>query len=180
MVLVNVPAELNASFYVAWSVTMIAFLVPATIGQVLLVEASRARNRWAHIRTAGGLSLGVMGLASLAGWARPDVITSLFGSGYRPAAQVLPRLLAAGIPWAITSVALADARVRGDSRGTLAITLMLAFGVLVPATLLVPKHGITGASEAWLGGHLITAALATLVLVGGLRGEPPGAHASIP
>lgn len=170
LVLVNVSATANASFYVAWSVTMIAFLVPATIGQVLLVEASRATDRWAHVRTAAVVSLALMVVASVAVWMRADMITSLFGSGYRPGADILPRLMAAGLPWAVTSVALADARARGDSRSTLAITLTLAGAVLIPAAVLVPERGIAAAAAAWFGGHMISAALALRVLARGRRG----------
>ncbi|MEY2475676.1 MAG: hypothetical protein QOG87_991 [Actinomycetota bacterium] len=180
MVLVHVSATANASFYVAWSVTMIAFLVPATIGQVLLVEAARATDRWSHVRAAAALSVGFMGVASLVGWVRADLITSFFGGGYRPAADVLPRLLAAGLPWAVTSVALADARVRGDSRATLAIAVTLALAVLGPAAVVTPSRGIAGAADAWLVGHIATAAIAGAVLFHNRWGEPARGGASIP
>ena len=180
MVLVHVSATANASFYVSWSVTMIVFLVPTTIGQVLLVEASRVADRWAHVRTAAALSLAFMGLVSLVGWARADVITSLFGSSYQAAADVLPRLLAAGVPWAVTSVALADARVRGDSRSTLAITVVLAVAVLLPAAVLVPERGIAASADAWLGGHVAAAILSMFVLRRSRQGEPVTAEPSIP
>ncbi|MEY2568965.1 MAG: hypothetical protein QOE35_3494 [Actinomycetota bacterium] len=180
MVLVTVPASANASFYVAWSVAMLIFLAPATIGQVLLVEASRTSTRRSPILAAGSISVGLMATASIGAWVRADVITSLFGAGYRPAAEILPRLMAAGVPWAITSVTVADARVRGDTRSTLGITGTLGLAVLVPAAILVPEHGIRGAADAWLGGHLVTAGVSAVLLIRSRVNRPAGAGASVP
>lgn len=165
LVLLSVSARANASFYVAWSVTALVFLVPATIGQVLLVEAARAEDHWGHVRAALALAgAGMVGAASLA-WARADVLTSVYGDSYGEAARILPQLMAAGIPWTVTSVALADARVRGDTRSTLAITVVLAAAILGPALLLIPSRGVDGAADAWLWGHLLAGVVGGTILV---------------
>ena len=65
--------------------------------------------------------------------------------------------MAAGVPWAVTSICLADARLRRDSRATLLITLVLGATVLGPALVLVPDRGIDGATTAWLAGNVIAA-----------------------
>ena len=165
LVLVNVTPTANASFYVAWSVTMIAFLVPTTIGQVLLVEAPRVEDRWGHVRTSAVLSGLIMTVAAVAVWLGSDLVVTLYGAGYREASDILPRLMLAGVPWSITSVALADARVRRDSRATLAITLALAASIIGPALALVPTGGIGTAADVWLSGHVATSTIALVVLL---------------
>ena len=44
IVLVNVSSADYAAFYAIWSVTVIVFLIPHTLGQVLLVEGGRTAN----------------------------------------------------------------------------------------------------------------------------------------
>lgn len=159
LVLIHVTARTNASFYVAWSVTMVAFLVPVTIGQVLLAEGPKATGDGApaHTRMALGVAVGLMALASLVAWLFADVIVRLYGADYREAADMLPVLMAAGVPWAVTSIALADARLRRRSAATLAIPIVLAVVVLVPALALVPGRGVDGAMTAWLIGNFVAA-----------------------
>ena len=50
IVLVNVDADDNASFYVAWGVAGLACYVPTAIGQALLTEGGRDG---AHLRSPG-------------------------------------------------------------------------------------------------------------------------------
>ena len=165
LVLVHVTPAENASFYVAWSITAIAFLVPATIGQVLVVEATRATDRWSHVRAATFLTVVLMSVGFIVAVVRADLITALYGDSYGRAADVLPRLMAAGIPWALTSVALADARVRRETGATLGITIALGAAVLGPAVLLVAAEGVDGAADAWLMGHVVAATVAAATLV---------------
>src|SRR3546814_1256871 len=53
---------------------------------------------------------------------------------------------AAAIPWAVTSVYLTEARVRHRHAATVAITLALSAAILIPALVVVPDHGLAGAS----------------------------------
>lgn len=164
LVVLHVTPSENASFYVAWGVTLVAFLVPVTIGQVLLTEGSRADGHAAaQSRQALVLAVALMAAASLVCWAFADVIVSLYGSGYREAARILPTLMAAGVPWAITSICLADARLRRDSRSTLLITVTMGISVLGAALLLVPDRGVDGATAAWLAGNAIAAVVGTVL-----------------
>ncbi len=59
IVLVYVAPSDNANFYVAWAIVAVVLLVPATLGQVLLVEAGR------HGATDAGSSAGSPGRRSL-------------------------------------------------------------------------------------------------------------------
>lgn len=96
-----------------------------------------------------------------------NLITTLYGDDYAEAAELLPRLVAAAIPWAITSVYLTEARVRHRHGATVAITATLSLAILVPALVLVPDRGLDGAATAFLGGNLVAAVVAILLHLSG-------------
>ena len=73
---------------------------------------------------------------------------------------MLPALVAAAIPWAVTSVYLTEARVRHRSGATVLITATLRSPSSVPALVLVPEDGIDGAATAFLAGNIVAAVVA--------------------
>ncbi len=168
IVLVHVDADRNASFYVAWGVAALACYVPTAIGQALLAEGGRGgATLRSQVRLAIGVAGGLMVLGAVAATIGRDLVVTLYGSEYRAAADVLPLLVAAAIPWAATSVYLTEARVRHRSGATVAITMTLSLAILVPALVLVPERGIDGAAQAFLGGNLAAAVVAVVAhLVG--------------
>lgn len=160
LVLVNVAPSTNANFYVAWSVVAVAMLVPTTLGQVLLVEGSRGDAAPIQpVIAVAAVGAGAMACCWLAAFALQRLVPLLYGPDYRSAGRLLPVLLAAGVPWALTSVALADARVRQDHWATLLTTFVLSASVLAPAAVLVPRYGLAGASWPWVFGNLIAASV---------------------
>lgn len=161
IVLMHVDADRNASFYVAWGVASLACYVPYAIGQALLAEGGRdgARLR-SQVRLAILVSGGLMVLGTAAATVGRGLVTVLYGDAYEEAAEVLPLLVAASVPWAITSVYLTEARVRHRHLATVAITATLSVAILLPALLLVPDRGLDGASAAFLGGNVVAAVVA--------------------
>jgi O-antigen/teichoic acid export membrane protein len=174
IVLVNVDPDLNASFYVAWGVASLACYVPTAIGQALLAEGGRdgARLR-SQVRLAILVAGGLMVAGAAAATVGRDIIVTLYGDDYREAADVLPALVLAAIPWAITSVYLTEARVRHRSGATVLITAVLSLAILLPALVLVPDDGIDGAAYAFLGGNIVAALVALGTHVQG-RGTADG------
>jgi O-antigen/teichoic acid export membrane protein len=170
IVLVNVDADQNASFYVAWGVAAVACYIPTAIGQALLAEGGRDG---AHLRSQVRLAIVVAGGLMVAGAVVAtlgrELIVTLYGSEYQEAADVLPRLVAAAIPWAVTSVYLTEARVRHRSGATVLITVVLSAAILLPALVLVPEDGIEGAATAFLAGNLVAALVALGTHIQGRR-----------
>jgi O-antigen/teichoic acid export membrane protein len=168
IVLANVSAEDNASFYVAWGVASVACFVPTAIGQALLAEGGRDG---AHVRSQVRLAIvvagGLMVIGAVIATLGRDLIVTLYGDDYQEAADILPPLVLAAVPWAVTSVYLTEARVRHRSAATVLITVVLSVSILVPALVLVPDDGIEGAATAFLFGNLVAAvvALATHVQI---------------
>jgi Na+-driven multidrug efflux pump len=82
-------------------------------------------------------------------------------------------MMLAGIPWAMSSLYLTEARVMHRHASTVIITVTLTLAIIVPALILVPGsgkgHGLDGASSAWLVGNIIAATVATVVTWVGRR-----------
>lgn len=166
IVLASVTSEAYASFNVAWGIVAVAFYVPTALGQALLAEGGRDG---AHLRSQVRLGLALAMVLMVSGavvtFLGRDLVTAIYGEGYSDAARVLPAMVAAGIPWAITSMLLSEVRVLHRNVATVAITLALTVAIVVPALLLVPEgglspSGIDGASISWLIGNLVAACVA--------------------
>ncbi len=161
IVLTFVSSNSYASFNVAWGIVAVAFYVPTALGQALLAEGGRDG---AHVRSqtrlAMVLALGLMSVGAVATFLGRDVVTTIYGQDYSEAARVLPAMVAAGIPWAITSLLLSEVRILHRHAATVAITLGLTAAIVVPALILVPDDGIDGASVSWFIGNLVAAGIA--------------------
>ena len=163
IVLLSVDPDRNAAFYVAWGITSIVLYVPMAIGQALLAEGGKdgAELRGQVRVVLVGTTVLMAGAAVVAAVGR-DLITVVYGDDYSDAARILPALVVAGIPWAITSVYLTEARVLHRHVPTVLITGVLTTSILVPALLLVPDDGIDGATKAFLVGNVAAAVVALL------------------
>ncbi len=124
IVLAFVTSDSYASFNVAWGIVAVAFYVPTALGQALLAEGGRDG---AHLRSqvhlAMVLALGLMTVGAVVAYFGRDVVTTIYGADYAEAAQVLPAMVAAGIPWAVTSLLLSEVRILHRHAATVAITL---------------------------------------------------------
>ncbi|MGI8755254.1 MAG: lipopolysaccharide biosynthesis protein [Acidimicrobiales bacterium] len=174
IVLVHVPAATNSSFYVAWGIVAIAFYVPSAIGQALLAEGGKegAAVRQ-QVRLAMGLAVALMGAGAVVTFLAKGIVVAAYGESYRDSARILPAMMAAGIPWAISSLYLTEARVLHRHVSTVIITITLTAAIIVPALVLVPGsgkgHGLDGASTAWLVGNIAAALVAAAVTWVGRR-----------
>jgi O-antigen/teichoic acid export membrane protein len=153
-----------AAFWIAWTITTLVFLIPHTVGQIVLSEGSHRRNDPERqvrlgLAVAGSitvaLTLGALVASGLG-------IRVFFGDDYAMAADVLPRMIAASIPWALTSMLLARARVYSRAWATVVITGGFALATLVPASVFVATSGTGGAATAWLVGNVVAAGIALL------------------
>jgi len=165
IVVSQVDAQENAAFYLAWTITTVVFLVPHTVGQVVLAESSRHEHHLAHqVKVGMGLAVVLMVGASLAAWLGSTFVTQrFFGASYAETAVLLPRLVAAGIPWAVTAICLARARVLHHGPATVAITGGFAVLTLLPAAVLTSSAGVVGAADAWFVGNVLACVFAVVV-----------------
>jgi O-antigen/teichoic acid export membrane protein len=163
IVLLSVDPDRNAAFYVAWGMTSIVLYVPMAIGQALLAEGGKdGAELRAQVRVVLVGTTALMGLAAVVATLGRELVTIVYGTDYEDAARILPALVVAGIPWAITSVYLTEARVLHRHIPTVAITGVLTVAILVPALALVPDDGIDGAARAFLVGNVAAAVVAVV------------------
>jgi O-antigen/teichoic acid export membrane protein len=164
IVLLVVSARANASFYVAWTVTTVVFLVVQGVGQALLIEGHRTGRLSSQTRSALRLGLVLATGLFVVCVIGSRVVPLLYGSAYTSGAQIMPILGAAVLPWSIFTVVLAATRVRHDQRNNLVLSGFFAASVLVPAAFLVVHFGIRGAAWAWLTGNVVSAIAAWVVV----------------
>ena len=163
IVLLSVDPDRNAAFYVAWGITSIVLYVPMAIGQALLAEGGKdGAELRGQVRVVLVLTTLLMAGAAVVAALGRELITTVYGDDYGDAARILPALVVAGIPWAITSVYLTEARVLHRHLATVTITGVLTAAILVPALILVPDDGIDGATRAFLVGNVAAAVVALI------------------
>lgn len=173
IVLLVVSAPANASFYVAWTVTTVVFLVVQGVGQALLIEGHRTGRLSSQTRSALQLGLVLATGLFVVCVIGSRLVPVLYGSAYTSGAQIMPILGAAVLPWSIFTIVLAATRVRHDQRDNLVLSGLFAVSVLVPAAFLVVQFGIRGAAWAWLAGNVVSA-LAAWVVMRRLRSAAAG------
>lgn len=163
VVVAHVADDDYANFFLAWTITAMVLLVPAAISQILLLEGSKKEQDGdGHEQLAFRFSLGIATIAWVGTFAGGRVLVWVLGQGYRNLADILPALVFAGLPWAYTSVRLAEARLRRDQLATVLITGILGLLILGLALVWVPRWGITGATRAWVIGNIAGAVTADL------------------
>jgi O-antigen/teichoic acid export membrane protein len=166
IVLANVGPVENANFFVAWSIAAVAFILPVTIGRVLLTEGSRTEQMLErHTDTAMRLGIGLMVAAAIAAFLVQRMLPMLYGPDYALAGQILPWLVLGGVPWSITAIAIGRARVCHDHVGTVTMTATLAVAILGMALVVVPVEGAEGAVRAWVAGTSMSAVVSILMSV---------------
>jgi O-antigen/teichoic acid export membrane protein len=155
------PAQ-NAAFYLAWQMMAVLFVVPVTVGHVVVAESSR-HLEWGSrgpFRKGLALSVGITGLAAAASFVLAAPVTRLiFGDTYTTTADVLPVVLTAAVPWCVTSLLLSRARADGDGVGTVVITSIYGVVVLTVALLFTHNDPVQSA-DAWLAANVAAAAAA--------------------
>jgi O-antigen/teichoic acid export membrane protein len=180
IVLLSVHPDENAAFYVAWGIVAVGLYVPMAIGQALLAEGGKDGAELSRqVRMILMLTVGLMAGAALATLVGRELVTTVYGEDYAEAARILPLLVGACVPWAVTSVFLTEARVLHRHLDTVAITVLLTISILVPALVLVPDDGLDGATIAFAVGNTLTAVVAWGFHLAGRRRVPaivPGAE----
>ncbi len=166
VVLVHVDPVDNASFFLVWTIASVVFVLPVTVGRVLLVETSRGPAIPAPARPAFQAAVGgtVLALVVSLAVARP-FIGAFYGRDYKAAANLLPGLVLGGIPWSVTSINLSRARLRHDHLTTVVSATTLAVVAVGIAVLLVGCLGTSGAVVGWIVANSLAAAVSSLLSI---------------
>ncbi|MFC7527400.1 lipopolysaccharide biosynthesis protein [Actinoplanes sp. GCM10030250] len=154
--------DANAHFYLAWMTASMLFMVSPAVASALYAERTNAAR--VSVSRAAAVVAAVVGLPAAVLLIAGDRILGLFSAGYADGGGPLLKILVvAALPDAITNLAVAHWRSRGEFRRCRRLNAVRAGTCLILTWLLLPGSGVTGAGVAWLAGQTASALLVALV-----------------
>ncbi|HEY42266.1 MAG TPA: oligosaccharide flippase family protein [Dehalococcoidia bacterium] len=148
-------AELNAYFYIAWSVSSVLAMVPTAASTSLFTEGSHEEenlrpNIWRSLKMVFVILVPAVILVLVLA----DRLLLLFGSDYSENATTLLRILTAStLPLAVNLIYLGIIRVEKKLKTLICLSIFAAVVTLVLSYVLLPRMGINGAGIAWLASN---------------------------
>jgi len=168
LMVVNIlNAEMNAYFYVAWSITGILLVIPSSISNSLFAEGS---NEEASLKTNSTKSLKLM-LTLLVSlniliFVLADKILMIFGQAYADNCSLLLRIVSLStIPYAINYLYISICRVTKNISNIIKITAVLTSLSLGLSYFLMLKISLVGVGIGYLAGQTIVATIVAIVLL---------------
>ncbi|MEU4428942.1 sugar transporter [Actinoplanes sp. NPDC024001] len=161
LVTARLGADANAHFYLAWMTASMLFMVSPAVASALYAERTNAAP--VTVRRAAVVVAAVVGGPAAVLLIGGDQILALFSAGYADSGgDLLTLLVIAAIPDAVTNLAVAHWRSRGEFGRCRRLNAVRAFTCLGLSWLLLPGAGVTGAGVAWLTGQTASALLVAL------------------
>lgn len=173
MIMSFAGAEATANYHLAWSFSYSVYLIGRAMSVSLVAEgASNPLRLRRLIADTLGHGLALVVVAALVLFVFAPQFMGLFGAAYvEEGASVLRVLALSCIPWTVTTVYCAVARVRNRTR-VVAVIQMGTLGVFAAVSAaLVGGHGATGVAFGWLAAHL-SVCLGIILRVAVLDGWP--------
>ena len=161
----------NAYYYAAWMVGFSIRLLAMNLTNVLTVEGAYGEDPVsALMRSIIRLSLTILLPVMCVLLVFAELILSVFGPRYADEAGPLLRLFAISlVPYTIATLVVAYDRVRERFGAALAITGVGTVATIALDMVLIPSLGITGAGLGWLGGQMVAAVVAAVLMARGAR-----------
>lgn len=147
--------EMNAYFFIPWSVGVVLQFIPAAISNSLFAEAS---NNETTLRANTTKSLRLVLLLLIPTvfiiMAGADLILLLFGREYSENGALLLRILAFSIvPWGINYIYIGIARFQKDIKGLIIVPAVASGLSLGISYVLMVQTGIAGVGLGYLAGQ---------------------------
>ncbi|WP_433826548.1 lipopolysaccharide biosynthesis protein [Actinoplanes sp. CA-015351] len=158
LVTAKLGSDANAHFYLAWMTASMLFMVSPAVASALYAERTNAGS--AGLKRASAVVLAVVGVPTVVLFVAGETILGLFSAAYAiEGGPLLKILVLAALPDAVTNLAVAHWRSRGEFRLCRRLNAVRAASCLLLAWLLLPPAGVTGAGVAWLIGQTASALL---------------------
>lgn len=167
MVINTLGAELNAYFYIAWTMGGVLATIPRAISMSLFAEGSDDEDNlgadtWRSLKLTFLIILPAVIIATIFA----DKLLLLFAAPYSEKGTMLLRILVlSAFPIAINYIYLSVKRVERKLTVIIGLSAFIAITTLALSYLLLPRMGINGAGIAWLASH---GAIASMVLASSL------------
>lgn len=166
MVVNIISAEMNAYFYIAWTIAFVLSTIPAAISLSLFAEGSHGEDQLlSNARKSLKLCLLLTVPAVILVIALADKLLLIFGALYAENGTTLLRILALSIfPLSINYIFLSIKRVQKDIKGIIRLSTAIACLTLGLSYFLMSKMGILGIGIGWTVGQAIVAVMVLLSL----------------
>lgn len=156
LIVLSVAGEAaNAVYYIAWTFTYSIYLVGRSMSMSLVAEGAANRARLRRLvsdtvcHTLPLVSAGVVFVVVAA-----PLLMRLFGPVYAADGTALLRILVLScIPWAVTTIFIAAARVTGETRKVAVVQLATLLVFCAVSAVLAQGMGASGVAIAWLCAH---------------------------
>ncbi|HEY95394.1 MAG TPA: hypothetical protein G4O15_10720 [Dehalococcoidia bacterium] len=156
LIVVNtLSSEMNAYFYIPWSVGIVLQFIPAAISNSLFAEASNEEITL-HVNTQKSLKLLLLFILPmlLIIVAISSFLLLLFGQEYSENGTLLLRVLAFSIiPWGINYIYIGIARVKKNIKGLILIPAVASSLSLGLSYILMVQIGLVGIGLGYLAGQ---------------------------
>ena len=171
VVLHQFGAEMNAVYFMCWTITYTLQLVSLSIGSSLVAEGALNQDSLRLLVTnAIKHTLVIVAAAVVVILVVAPLILRLFGAAYATEGADLLRLLAlSSVPFAFTSVFLSVARIQGRMQLVMVSQLVLMVLVLGLGYVLSGLFGVNGMGAAWLLAETFVAITLGYALIGRRR-----------
>jgi len=157
--------EAAAFFYVAWQISNLLNLLPASVQLSVLAEASRDERRMEeHTRTGLLWTYAVLAPAALVGILLAPFLLSAFHESYATAAVLLQLLLVNGLVQAFNGAYTTRLRVERRLAPLIALNAGFVAAAIGGSYALMPRFGLTGVGVAILAAQVGFAGFAVVGL----------------
>lgn len=151
----------TATYHLAWSLSYSVYLIGRAMSVSLVAEGATHPHRLRRliVDTLSHTLFWVFGVVAVMFVAAP-LIMGLFGQTYvGEGTPILRVLVLSCLPWAVTTVFCAAARVRGQTRSVAAVQVSTVAVLVAVSAAIIEKNGALGVALGWLSAH-------TLVCIG--------------
>ena len=167
LIVINIlGAELNAYFYMPWTIAQMLFAIPMAVSMSLFAEGSYdERSLRENVKKSVYLCLLILVPALVILFPLSDKLLLLFGNGYSEnGATLLRTLVVSVIPVGIIHISLSAMRVKKNVAGIIIVSFSVAFLSLLSGYILVTRMGLPGIGIAWLATQTLIAISVVLFL----------------
>lgn len=164
VVALSVSSDANASFFIAWNIALVMFVIIQNLGTTLLADGGRTSALEGQTRHALLLGIGVATLMVIVTQFGAPLVERVYGPSYADSVDVLRVLVLAALPLVFYAVAIAVAQVRHLARAMIGLPLVLTTSLYLPL-LVTGNITVMSAAVVWVVGVTIAGAAGIAILV---------------
>ncbi|MFC1932384.1 lipopolysaccharide biosynthesis protein [Chloroflexota bacterium] len=168
LIVINIlGAEMNAYFYIPWTIAQMLFAIPMAVSSSLFAEGSHDEHLLQpNILKSVKLGLLILIPVVVVLFTLSDRLLLFFGSTYAENGAALLRVLTVSVfPVGINYICLSVMRVKKNTIGIILVSASVACLALGTGYILITSAGLLGIGIAWIATQTLVAVLVTSFLL---------------